>query len=97
MDSATVHRILVTGSADGLGRLAADALLTEGHEVVVHARNPDRAEALRPLVDRGAHLVVADLGERDAVRDLAARLADDAQLDAVIHNAGVWSGRAAGP
>lgn len=97
MDSATARRILVTGSADGLGRLAADTLLAEGHEVVVHARNPDRAKALRPLVDRGARLVVADLAERDAVRDLAARLADDAQLDAVIHNAGVWNGRAVMP
>lgn len=96
-----MSRILVTGSADGLGRLAADALLTQGHDVVVHARNPGRAETLRPLVDRGARLVVGDLAERDDVRDLAAQLAaagaGDAPLDAVIHNAGVWSGRAVMP
>ncbi|WP_222123015.1 SDR family NAD(P)-dependent oxidoreductase, partial [Staphylococcus epidermidis] len=36
-------RILVTGSADGLGRAAADSLLSGGHDVVVHARNQDRA------------------------------------------------------
>ncbi|MFI2364350.1 SDR family NAD(P)-dependent oxidoreductase [Promicromonospora sp. NPDC019610] len=92
-----MSRILVTGSADGLGRLAADTLLNQGHDVVVHARNPGRAETLRPLVDRGARLVVGDLGERDAVRDLAAALAADAPPDAVIHNAGVWSGRAVMP
>ncbi|WP_423465309.1 SDR family NAD(P)-dependent oxidoreductase [Promicromonospora sp. MS192] len=92
-----MHRILVTGSADGLGRLAAEALLDQGYEVVVHARNPGRVEALRPLLDRGADLVVADLAERDAVRDLAATLAGGAPLDAVIHNAGVWSGRAVMP
>ncbi|MFC7021623.1 SDR family NAD(P)-dependent oxidoreductase [Promicromonospora thailandica] len=92
-----MHRILVTGSADGLGRLAADTLLGDGYDVVVHARNTDRASALDPLVERGAQLVVADLADRAAVRDLATRLADDAPLDAVIHNAGVWSGRAVLP
>ncbi|MEV0894108.1 SDR family NAD(P)-dependent oxidoreductase [Promicromonospora sp. NPDC050262] len=92
-----MSRILVTGSADGLGRLAADALLAQGHDVVVHARNPGRAETLRPLVDRGARLVVGDLAERDDVCGLAGALADDAPLDAVIHNAGVWSGRAVMP
>ncbi|MFJ3408337.1 SDR family NAD(P)-dependent oxidoreductase [Promicromonospora sp. NPDC090134] len=92
-----MSRILVTGSADGLGRLAADTLLGQGHDVVVHARNPGRAETLRPLVDRGARLVVGDLAERDDVRELAAALAADAPPDAVIHNAGVWSGRAVMP
>ncbi|MEV7067675.1 SDR family NAD(P)-dependent oxidoreductase [Streptomyces collinus] len=51
-------RILVTGSADGLGRAAAQALLAAGHDVVVHARNQERAAALgrfrRPRgTDRG--------------------------------------------
>jgi NAD(P)-dependent dehydrogenase (short-subunit alcohol dehydrogenase family) len=92
-----VSRILVTGSADGLGRLAADTLLTQGHEVVVHARNASRAATLRPLVDRGAQLVTADFADRDAVRDTAGQLADAAPLDAVIHNAGVWRGRAVMP
>jgi len=92
-----VSRILVTGSADGLGHAAADTLLSQGHEVVVHARNPSRAAALRQLVDRGAQLVVGDFSDQDAVRGIAAELADAAPLDAVIHNAGVWSGRAVMP
>lgn len=90
-------RILVTGSADGLGRAAADTLLSQGHEVVVHARNPGRAADLSDLVDRGAHVVVGDFADRDAVRAVAAELADAAPLDAVVHNAGVWSGRAVMP
>ncbi|WP_129788313.1 SDR family NAD(P)-dependent oxidoreductase [Promicromonospora panici] len=92
-----MSRILVTGSADGLGRAASDTLLSQGHEVVVHARNPSRAEALSQLVDRGAQLVVGDFTDRDAVRGIASELADAAPLDAVIHNAGVWSGRAVMP
>lgn len=92
-----MSRILVTGSADGLGRAAADTLLSQGHEVVVHARNPGRAADLSDLVDRGAHVVVGDFADRDAVRAIASELADAAPLDAVVHNAGVWSGRAVMP
>jgi NAD(P)-dependent dehydrogenase (short-subunit alcohol dehydrogenase family) len=92
-----MSRILVTGSADGLGRLTADSLLSAGHEVVVHARNEQRARTLGALVDRGADLVVADLVEREAVRRVADELNDVEPLDAVIHNAGVWSGPAVMP
>ncbi|GHH67979.1 SDR family NAD(P)-dependent oxidoreductase [Promicromonospora soli] len=92
-----MSRILVTGSVDGLGRAAAETLLTQGHEVVVHARNADRAAHIGPLIARGAQLVVGDLADREAVRDVAAELADAAPLDAVIHNAGVWRGRAVMP
>ncbi|WP_251982915.1 SDR family NAD(P)-dependent oxidoreductase [Streptomyces violaceusniger] len=58
----------MTGSADGLGGAAADSLLSAGHDVVVHARNHERAAVLDALVDRGAHLVVGDFTDRDAVR-----------------------------
>jgi NAD(P)-dependent dehydrogenase (short-subunit alcohol dehydrogenase family) len=86
-----VSRILVTGSADGLGRLAAGALLSAGHDVVVHARNDERAVNLEALVERGADLVIGDFADRDAVQRVAAELNDAEPLDAVIHNAGVWS------
>ncbi|MFD5269012.1 SDR family NAD(P)-dependent oxidoreductase [Streptomyces sp. NPDC058335] len=92
-----MSRILVTGSADGLGRAAAATLLSQGHHVVVHARNQERAAALEALVDRGADLVTGDFMERDAVRRIAAELNDAEPLDAVIHNAGVWSGPAVMP
>jgi NAD(P)-dependent dehydrogenase (short-subunit alcohol dehydrogenase family) len=92
-----MSRILVTGSADGLGRLAAESLLSSGHEVVVHARNRARAETLRGLVDRGAGLVIGDFTDRDAVRRVAAELSGAEPLDAVIHNVGVWSGPAVMP
>jgi NAD(P)-dependent dehydrogenase (short-subunit alcohol dehydrogenase family) len=92
-----VSRILVTGSADGLGRLAAQALASAGHDVVVHARNRKRAAALDALVGFGAHLVIGDFTNRDDVRRIATELTDAPPLDAVIHNAGVWSGPAVMP
>jgi NAD(P)-dependent dehydrogenase (short-subunit alcohol dehydrogenase family) len=92
-----VSRILITGSADGLGRLAAESLSSAGHDVVVHARNEQRAAGLDALVDRGAALVIGDFTDREAVRRIAAELNDVKPLDAVIHNAGVWSGPAVMP
>ena len=88
-----MNRILVTGSTEGLGRLTAQALRRDQHEVFVHARNHDRADVLGPLIAEGAHLVVADLGVRAEVQRMAAELADQ-ELDAVIHNAGVEGGAA---
>jgi NAD(P)-dependent dehydrogenase (short-subunit alcohol dehydrogenase family) len=41
--------------------------------------------------------VVGDLTDRKAVRRIAAELVDREPLDTVIHNAGVWSGRAVMP
>jgi NAD(P)-dependent dehydrogenase (short-subunit alcohol dehydrogenase family) len=92
-----VSRILVTGSADGLGRLAAESLASAGHDVVVHARNQQRAATLNNLVNAGADLVLGDFTSRTDVERIAAELNDAKPLDAVIHNAGVWSGPAVMP
>ena len=86
-------RILVTGSTTGLG-LAAAALLDDGHDVVLHARSRARAADLRKIARRAAGVVIGDLAELDQTR----RLADDVNeldpLDAVIHNAGIYTERA---
>jgi NAD(P)-dependent dehydrogenase (short-subunit alcohol dehydrogenase family) len=84
--------VLVTGSAAGLGRLAAESVLDGGHHVIVHARNRDRLDALRDLVARGAATVVGDLGEVDQTREVAEQVNQLGPVDAVIHNAGVISG-----
>jgi NAD(P)-dependent dehydrogenase (short-subunit alcohol dehydrogenase family) len=85
-------RVFITGSADGLGRLAAQTLLFDGHEVVVHARNSDRLTAIRDLVDRGAAAVVGDLSDLEETRGIARDVNRLGRMDAVIHNAGVYTG-----
>lgn len=41
-------RIFITGSADGLGHMAAKLLVDQGHKVVLYALNAERGkEALR--------------------------------------------------
>lgn len=89
-----MSRVLVTGSADGLGRLAAGSLLDQGHEVVVHARSAPRARDLADLTDRGASCVTGDLADPEQVWDLARQVDALGRMDAVIHNAGVLDGRA---
>ncbi|CAH0150030.1 hypothetical protein SRABI27_00499 [Pedobacter sp. Bi27] len=47
-------KILVTGSADGLGKLAATQLIAMGHQVVLHTRNAQRADETAKKV-KGAY------------------------------------------
>ena len=84
--------ILITGSTDGVGRNTAEALLDEGHRVVVHARTTARLAAIQHLVDRGAEAVVGDLTDLDQVHGLVEQANALGPFDAVVHNAGVMQG-----
>jgi NAD(P)-dependent dehydrogenase (short-subunit alcohol dehydrogenase family) len=85
-------RIFITGSADGLGRAAAQTLPGDGHEVIVHARSAERLAAVNDLIGRGASAVVGDLADLDQTRAVADQVNRLGRVDAVIHNAGIYSG-----
>ena len=89
---ALVARVFITGSADGLGKLAAQTLLEDGHEVVVHVRNRDRLTAVRDLQDRGVAAVIGDLSDLEETRSVADQVNRLGRMDAVIHNAAVLRG-----
>ncbi len=82
-------RVLVTGSADGLGLMAGRSLLERGHEVVLHARNPTRAEDARRRLPAAKAVVVGDLASLAQTRGVAEQANRLGPFDAVIHNAGV--------
>jgi NAD(P)-dependent dehydrogenase (short-subunit alcohol dehydrogenase family) len=84
--------VLITGSADGLGRAAAEPLLRDGHDVILHARSSERLTAVEDLVDRGASAVAGDLADVDQTRAVADHVNRLGPVDAVIHNAGVVRG-----
>lgn len=90
-------RVLVTGSADGLGRAAALELQKAGHRVVVHVRSRERLSAVANLVDAGADVVVGDLADLEQVRQVAEQANTLGRMDAVIHNAAVGDGPAVLP
>ena len=88
-----MKRILITGSTDGVGRATAEALLDEGHQIVVHARTTARLAAHRRLHRRRGR------GDRrrperslDEVHDLTEQANSLGPFDAVVHNAGVMQG-----
>jgi NAD(P)-dependent dehydrogenase (short-subunit alcohol dehydrogenase family) len=83
-------RIFITGSADGLGQLAANALIAQGHDVVVHARDEHRGQAALVKVPRAEGVVTADLSSIDETKELAAKVNGLGKFDTVIHNAGVY-------
>ncbi|HTY51411.1 MAG TPA: SDR family NAD(P)-dependent oxidoreductase [Steroidobacteraceae bacterium] len=82
-------RIFVTGSADGLGQMAARLMVEAGHRVVLHGRSPERAaEALAGVA--GAEAAVSgDLSSIEATREVARQVNRLGAVDAVIHNAAV--------
>jgi NAD(P)-dependent dehydrogenase (short-subunit alcohol dehydrogenase family) len=82
-----MSRVLVTGSADGLGRLAAMQLVREGHEVVLHARSEARGREALAAVPGAAGALAGDLASVAQTRALAERANEDGRFDAVIHNA----------
>ncbi len=83
-------RILITGSADGLGQLSAKSLADQGHQVVLHARNPERGRYAKQNVPGAEHVISGDLSNIDETKNVAYEANALGRFDAVIHNAGVY-------
>lgn len=81
--------VFITGSTDGLGRAAAQSLLDDGHQVVLHARSAERAATISALASRSTGVVVGDLRRASETRRIAEQVNAIGHMDAVIHNAGV--------
>jgi NAD(P)-dependent dehydrogenase (short-subunit alcohol dehydrogenase family) len=84
-----MSRIFVTGSTDGLGLMAAELLLKDGHQVTLHARNEARAADVRTRLPDADAVVTGDLSAIKAMREVAEQVNALGPHDAVIHNAGV--------
>ena len=81
--------ILITGATDGIGRLTAQKLVDEGHQVLLHGRSETRLAALSQELG-GAPTFCADFSRMGEVAAMAeAVLADHASLDVLINNAGI--------
>jgi NAD(P)-dependent dehydrogenase (short-subunit alcohol dehydrogenase family) len=82
-------RVFITGSSDGLGLMAARLLLDQGHNVVLHARNENRANDLRSKIAGADAVVVGDLSSIAQTKSVAEQVNELGTMDAVIHNAAV--------
>jgi NAD(P)-dependent dehydrogenase (short-subunit alcohol dehydrogenase family) len=89
--------ILITGSTDGIGLETARVLVSMGHHVLLHGRNPSKLEeaerTLSGLPGGGrVERYVADLSRLADVEAFAKAVTEKhATLDVLINNAGVYS------
>jgi short-subunit dehydrogenase len=77
-------RALVTGASRGIGRAVAEALVSEGYEVIGTCRNPRRLPAEGRLA--GVRWLALDLANERSVARLAARVG---AVDVLVNNAGM--------
>ena len=82
-------RVFITGSSDGLGRMAAKLLIEQKHAVVLHARNSERGQQALTAVPGAEAVVIGDLSSIAQTRSVAEQLNKLGSFDAVIHNAAV--------
>jgi NAD(P)-dependent dehydrogenase (short-subunit alcohol dehydrogenase family) len=83
-------RIFITGSSDGLGSMAARLLISQGHKVVVHARNAERGQQAIKKVSGAENVLIADLSSIEETKKLAEEVNSMGHFDTIIHNAGVY-------
>ncbi len=84
-----MSRIFISGSSTGLGLMAGELLVAQGHQVVLHARNADRADAARRALPKAEAVVIGDIETIAGAKALAARVNELGRFDTVIHNAAV--------
>jgi NAD(P)-dependent dehydrogenase (short-subunit alcohol dehydrogenase family) len=82
-------RLFITGSADGLGQMAARLLVAAEHHVVVHARNAARSREALAAVPGAQGAVFGDLSSVAEMRSVAEQANVLGTFDAIIHNAGI--------
>jgi NAD(P)-dependent dehydrogenase (short-subunit alcohol dehydrogenase family) len=80
-------RVFITGSSDGLGRMAAQLLIEQGHAAVLHARSEQRGKEALAAVPGAEAVVIGDLSSIAQTRWVADQVNRLGIFDAVIHNA----------
>jgi len=84
-----MSRIFISGSSTGLGLMAGELLASQGHTIVLHARNASRAEDARRALPKMESVVIGDIETIAGAKDVAAQVNTLGKFDAVIHNAAV--------
>jgi NAD(P)-dependent dehydrogenase (short-subunit alcohol dehydrogenase family) len=82
--------VLITGSTDGIGLLAAKQLATKGQKVLLHGRSKDKLDKALAEVGGDAEAYQADLSSIAETNRLAQEVSTKHdKIDVLINNAGV--------
>jgi NAD(P)-dependent dehydrogenase (short-subunit alcohol dehydrogenase family) len=90
--------ILITGATDGIGKHLAQKMANEGHEVIIHGRNPEKLrKALSDIQlksgNQQVHAYLADFSIMSDVYHFAHEIKTDFQkIDVLFNNAGLYAG-----
>lgn len=89
----TSRTALITGASSGIGAAFADVFAAHGFDLVIAARREDRlrevAARLEGTSGRRVHVIVSDLGRREAPDELCQEIAARGiTIDALVNNAG---------
>ncbi|KAL4971642.1 hypothetical protein BDW66DRAFT_164949 [Aspergillus desertorum] len=87
-----MSRILITGSTDGFGLVAARQLIEKGHTVYLHARSGPRAADAEKACPGAAGTLIADFSSLSETKKFAQEANALGTFDVVIHNAGMYLG-----
>jgi len=88
--------ILITGSTDGIGKLAAIRLAKDGHQIYLHGRNEEKLEKVVQEIrqySRNQEIkgFTADFSNLSAVEGMAVEVLESVpSLDVLVNNAGVF-------
>jgi len=88
--------ILITGSTDGIGKLTALNLATQGHTIYTHGRNEAKVAAVVSEIktatnNQNIYGLVADFSDLEAVSKLAEQIKNNIpKIDILINNAGIF-------
>jgi short-subunit dehydrogenase len=91
----TLGTALITGASSGIGAIYADRLAKRGYDLILVARNVDRLGALarRLSAETGRTVtpLVADLADRDDLREVEEVLRAESRITVLVNNAGFGS------
>ena len=92
--SNPTQTVLITGASTGIGLAVADAFLSQGANLVLNSRDPDRLnEAFETLgKPENTVLVAGDIAEKETAHHIvSAAIQKFGRIDVLVNNAGIFA------